>query len=322
MKSYILSIFGVFVLAGNCNAQTLHLFSPDIKKEYPSVVYDFLERYLFRIDSIMQKCEDVSQRLHDDKVIFTIGDAGVVRTITPQTPVSISKNQDKYFEVVWKDSLDGPILGVAFPMQYELILGQVKNEIEKAMKQTLLDAPNHIVMRKKLSEFLNQEDGCLMTQPLQNYYVESLNTATYYKKDDKGNLIPQFSGLDKWHSAANLFQGLIENVDRYTLYVEQNLYGYRTAKYSVPLSKWLGYCESMKLKIYFAIEEERQDGLKALLIAHSDDLGFNHMMSLIIPDNFVEKENCIIKGTMNAYIPTQNIKNLYQQYTENPKKKI
>ena len=78
----------------------------------------------------------------------------------------------------------------------------------------------------------------------------------------------------------------------------------------------------MKLDVYFAVEEEHEDGLRALLIAHSRDLGFNHMMSLLIPDNFVQKRNAILKATLNAYIPTQNVKDLYQQYVAKPKKKI
>lgn len=161
-----------------------------------------------------------------------------------------------------------------------------------------------------------------MTVPVSNYYVETLNTAAYFREDASGQIVPTFSDEDKWHSAANLLLGYVKDVDDYSLYVEQNLYGFKKEQYRVTLKQWLSYCQAMKLETYFAIEEERTDGFKALLIAHSEDLGFNHMLSLIIPDDFVTNRKAVLKATFNAYIPTQNVKDLYQKYVDKPKKKI
>ena len=68
----------------------------------------------------------------------------------------------------------------------------------------------------------------------------------------------------------------------------------------------------MKMITYFAIEDELKDGIKALIIAQSPDLGFNHILSLIIPNDFIDNQHCIFNATLNAYVPTQNIKDLYQ----------
>lgn len=73
---------------------------------------------------------------------------------------------------------------------------------------------------------------------------------------------------------------------------------------------------------YVAVEEERKDGLKLLLIAQCRDLGFNHMLSIIVPWNFVDNRKSVLKAQLNAYIPTNNVKDLYQQYKQKPKKKI
>ena len=61
--------------------------------------------------------------------------------------------------------------------------------------------------------------------------------------------------------------------------------------------------------------------VKALIIAQSPDLGFNHVLSVIIPEDFIASKNSVLKATMNAYVPTQNVKDLYQQYVDKPKKK-
>jgi hypothetical protein len=193
-------------------------------------------------------------------------------------------------------------------------------EIEQEFQETLSQYDDFTPQFASIDEREQQSDGCWMSFPVSHYYVPSVNTATYYYNQDDS--LPTFDAEDKWHSAANLFQGCIADISRYTLYINQSLYGFRSVHYTLPLSQWLAYCQAMRLTVYFAIEEEREDGLKALLIAHSQELGFNHMISLIIPDDFVEDRRCVIKGTLNAYIPTQNVKDLYQQYIEKSKKDI
>ena len=303
-------------------AQRFNLFAPEIKTEYPSVVYDFLERYLYEIDSLQTNGGPVDLRLRDDKVLFLTGNASTARHITPDMPFSVASTAAKFYEVSWVDSLGTCVLDVAFPMQYELILGKSKVELEQVFKEVLSEPRNYTPLLKDKDRLLLQTDSCLMTQPICHYYVESLNTATYYRRDANDSLYVVFSPNDKWHSAANLFQGCVDSISDYILYVEQNLYGFKKKQYTIPLSLWLAYCQAMKFQVYFAIEEEREDGLKALLIAQSTDLGFNHMFSLIIPDDFVEHRNSVVKGSLHAYIPTQNVKDLYKQYVENPKKKI
>lgn len=301
------------------SAQTFRLFAPEVKRAYPSVVYDFLERYLYEMDSLQSRRISVDQRLRDDKVVFLTGAPETARSITPQTAFEVSRIDGKYYDVAWRDSTGQTVLEVSFPMQYELLWGKPKVEIEQGFRAELSKYRDFIPSVPSLEAGEKQADGCLQSHPVSHYYVASLNTATYCAPADT---LPTFSGKDKWHSAANLFQGCIADVSRYTLYINQSLYGFRSVQYTVPLSQWLAYCQAMQLTLYFAVEEERGDGLKALVIAQSADLGFNHMISLIIPDNFVEAHQCVIKGTLNAYIPTQNVKELYQQYVEKPKKKI
>lgn len=312
----------LFSMVKTSQAQRFVLFDTEVKTECPSAVYDFLERYLYEIDSLQRRGEPVNQRLRDDKVFFLTGSASSARKVSKEMPFSVRKTEDMYYETVWTDTLGNVVLDLAFPMQYELLLGKPKAEIELDFKTLLAEDFHYEVQHLSGEEIKLQNDSVLMSNPVSNYYVESLNTATYYSMSSAGDTIPIFSDSDKWHSAANLFQGFIDNVSDYCLYIEQNTYGFNKLRYRIPLQNWLGYCQSMQLKTYFAVEEEREDGLKGLLIAQSQDLGFNHMMSVIIPDDFVTNKKATIKVILNAYIPTQNVKNLYQQYVDKPKKKI
>ena len=326
MKGFLKAFLPCILLAIPCATRaqgTFQLFAPEVKTEMPSVVYGFLERYLCELDSLDRAGEPIGQRMRDDKVFLLTGSLKDARAITPQHPFSISKTDDKFYQVTWTDTLGQTLLDVAFPMQYELLLGKPKNEIELDIREAI-KASAPYVPRAVPAEVEGNvaEDGCIVSSPSANYYVESLNTARYYTRDSQGQTVPTFHAADKWHSAANLFLGLISDISGYRLYVEQNIYGFQKITYSVTLEQWLAYCQQMQLKVYFAVEEEREDGLMALIVAQSQDLGFNHMLSIILPDNFTEKRDATLKATMNAYIPTQNVKNLYQQYVEKPKKNI
>ena len=321
MRRLLFMLLGLGLLTQITEAQRFDLFDPQLKTEYPSVVYDFLERYLYEIDSLQSRGIYVDQRLRDDKVLFVEGNASSARKITHDMIFSISKTDNKFYEVSWADTLGNVVLDLAFPMQYELLLGKPKVDIEKEFSIQMAEQKS-FSPRQISTDSLLQTDSTLMTHPVQHYYVESLNDAVYFRKGVADTLSLIYDDADRWHSACNLFQGCIDKVDGYTLYVEQNLYGFNKKSFTLPLWQWLAYCQAMKLNIYFGIEEEREDGLKALLIAQSADLGFNHMMSVIIPDNFVSNPQSVIKATLNAYIPTQNVKDLYQQYVSKPKKRI
>ena len=72
-KIFIISIVLMIVHVHLVNAQSFRLFAPEVKQEYPSVVYDFLERYLYELDSLQRKGIAIHQRIADDKVFFFEG---------------------------------------------------------------------------------------------------------------------------------------------------------------------------------------------------------------------------------------------------------
>lgn len=319
-KFTYLFIIGLALLLCN-KAQSLSLFDNKLKEEHPSIVYNFLERYLYQIDSLQQKGEPIFQKLRDDKVVFVEGELNNINQITQETGFIINETDDKFYQIFWIDSAEKVLLSIAFPMQYELLLGKDKIKIEKEFKDLLKTFNNYTPITHSIEELI-EEDGYFTTTPTNNYYIETLNTTCYYKQVDSLNYKPIFDNDNTWYSVANLFHGVIDSIDNYKLYIKQNLYNYQETQYIIPLKNWLAYCLYMDLDVYFAVEEERKDGLLGLLIAHSKQLGFNHMLSIIVPDDFIQNKEVILKATMNAYIPTENVKNLYQQYNDKPKKKI
>ena len=104
------------------------------------------------------------------------------------------------------------------------------------------------------------------------------------------------------------------------MYVEQSVYGMTTINYTIMLSQWLNYCAEWGLKVFFAVEEEREDGILALVIAQSKELGYHHLLSVVIPDKFIGDKNAVLKVRMTPYIPIHNVKDLYQKQSATHKK--
>jgi len=296
------------------SAQGLKLFSPEVHDaaSYPQqVVMDFLERYFGKVLPALQHTT-IEHKMADDKVYFRQGKLQDLYHLTDTMPFSMSLI-DKYYEVKW-DS----IVTIVFPAQYDLLLGMQKDEALEKLKDAILAAPQCVSFINVPSDLQQLEDSVWISKR-EHFELESLNDAIYYNKVRK-NFLPVWDETHLDYSAANLFHGLIADED-YRMYVEQSVYGMKTINYTLSLQQWLNYCAQLGMKVYFAVEEQREDGLLVMVIAQSRELGFNHLLSVVIPDKFISDKNVVLKVRLSPYIPTHNVKNLYQQETQNHKKK-
>lgn len=321
-RTKILTIILFFLssLTGKAEKGRFTLFSPETKSLYPSVVYDFLERYLYELDSLQQINPIIQPRLQSDKVVFMKGSPETARHLTPSTPFTIRITENQFYEAIWNDTLQNKLLHLVFPISYELIQGQPKHLIEKTIKKQLMSmddyfVPDTIPSHEKMKLVEKDIYQPVDIQDLDG--IQSLHTGTYYWKTPTNTWRPVFSSNYKMYSAANLLHGVIAECQNYKLHLRQKQYDFQQEEYLISLSQWLNYCKTMHTTVYIGLEEEREDGLKILLIAHSHDLGFQHMLSIILPWNFTEKRNTVIKAQFNAFIPIHNVKSMYMERTIN-----
>ncbi|MBO4850603.1 MAG: hypothetical protein J5529_06825 [Prevotella sp.] len=309
-------VLAIVFLSLSAQAQQLKLFSEGVRSissRQQLMVMDFMEHYF---PTVMKKgAASMQMKMADDKVFFRKGRPQDLYLVNDTMPMAISL-VDKHYEVSWAKD-DKPFITVVFPAQYDLIMGMGQEEAQNRLKEDIC-ASEMRSQKPSVPEGLVERGGVYVSEK-GHFELESLKDATFYRKN--GNkFVPVFEDEHKDLSAANLFHGLAEDA-AYQLYVEQSVYGMKTINYNIRLSQWLDYCNSMNLKVFFAVEEEREDGLLAIVIAHSRELGFNHMLSVVIPDNFVIHPNAVLKARLTCYIPTHNLKNLYQQETNNRKRK-
>lgn len=293
----------------SASSQGLKLFNPEMKKAAPKsqvVVMDFLERYFQELPTIKQTT--IQTKMADDKVYFRKGTLSDLKQVCDTMPFSISL-LDRYYEVSWMKT-DEPFLTIVFPAQYDLLLGAEKNVALKQFKDSILSAPQR-AKELSVSGNLEEIEDSLFKSQNDTLGLVSLTDAVYYYKSHE-EYVPVFDSKHLEYSAANLFHGLITDKD-FKMYVEQSVYGMTTIAYTISLSQWLNYCAEWGMKVFFAIEEVREDGILALVIAQSKELGCHHLLSVVLPDKFVTDQDAVLKVKMTPYIPVHNVKELYQK---------
>lgn len=319
MKNRHIMLLLMLVGTLSLSAQGMRLFSPavhDAVGYHQRVVMDFLERY-FSKDLTTECHTSLVNKMADDKVYFRKGKHSDMALVSDTMPFSITLN-DRYYEVQWMQH-EEPFITIVFPAQYDLLLGMQQNEAQQKLKESILAAPMRIDTFEVPSDLQITEDSIYVSKK-EKFELESLNDAIYYNKVGD-NYQPVFDNMLQEYSAANLFHGLINGAD-YRMYVEQSVYGMKTINYTLTLSQWLNYCAELGMKVFFAVEEQREDGLLTIVLAQCKELGFNHLLSVVIPDKFVDDKNAVLKVRLTPYIPTHNVKDLYKKETQNRKKVV
>ena len=282
------------------------------------VICAFLNRYIHELLTWQQPDVSLSQKMQDDKFIILQGSIENIPYFPATTAFSLVRHEDRAYEAVWRCSMD-TLLHVAFPIQYELLLGKSRIEIEQGL-QTDISAAPRIGLVAHIPAGLDSIAPYLWrSYPIRHYQIPSLNNCTYYSRDTTGTMALVCDSLYMYYTLANMFQ---QNLGRdYAIQVSQSVYGFQRLLYTISLQQWLAYCIANHLTSYVAVEEEYQDGYLVLLVAENKDLNYNHILSVLVPRDFLSNRNVLLQAKVSAFVPTHNVADLYEQYVEKPKKK-
>lgn len=277
----------------------------------------FLNRYITELEQWNEPNISLPQKMRDDKFILLEGALENLNQVNDSTSFSLVRYDNKAYEASWANGLD-LLLRVAFPIQYELILGMPQIEIEQHLQKYIMSAPQRYEQKIENISLDSIAPNVYRTAPKQHYQIQSLNNCQYFYKNTKDELQLIGDAAQTEFMIANLFQdGLNKN---YLLQVSQNIYVFKHLDYTISLQQWLNYCASEHLTCYVAIEGTSDEAIQVLIVAENIDLAYNHLLSVLIPRKALGEVSGTLLVKLNAFIPTHNITDLYEQYTTKPKK--
>lgn len=278
----------------------------------PPEVFAFLEKTLVQIDSVQKAGRSVKGFLIDKKMSYPYEDYPVA-SIRELSSMELSLTNGKWYEARWMDDNGNLKALLEFPANYELIYGLRKDEIEQKVKDRIKRASKewHPAVSDYEEEDIIEAAPNLFKRKRENILeIKQMTDNVFLTQDNAGEFLPVFESNRKSESAINLLQGVIGDIQDYKLYIRQDKYDTKE-EYTVDLSQWLNYCKSLPANVYCGLEEEREDGLKLLVILDVYPLGYRDMLSVIVPPDFVDKKNSVLKGKLYTYIPAHNVENMY-----------
>lgn len=277
----------------------------------------FLNRYISELEQWNEPNISLPQKMRDDKFVLLDGALENLSQVNDSTSFSLIRYDNKAYEASWTNGKN-ILLRVAFPIQYELILGIPQIEIEQHLQEYIMSAPQRNVPKDGDIQLDSIAPNVYRTAPKQHYQIQSLNNSQYFQRTEDGKLQLIGDSAKIEYTIANIFQSGLEK--NYLLQVSQSVYGFKHLDYTISLQQWLNYCASEHLMCFVAIEGETVDAIQVLIVAENIDLAYNHLLSVLIPRKTLGDVSGTLLVKLNAFIPTHNITDLYEQYTTKPKK--
>lgn len=311
-KSVLLltAVLALLFKAGTAAASTQEN-SPETESGIPAEVFTFLEKIIFQIDSVQNVKGNLGEFLSLRNVRFYT-DNFSVSNIKELPSMELSLNNGKWYEARWMDQEGNQKIYLEFPASYEVIYGLRKDQIERKIKEEIRRQPVDWA-----SIDINPDDELISTDSMlykrkkeKILEIPAMTDNIYFSPDSIAGLKPVFDSRWKEQSATNLLQGVIPDLKNYKIYINQDRYNSKE-EYTVDLAQWLNFCRSLPATVYCSLEEERDDGLKMLVLIDVYPLGYRHMLSVILQPDFVDNENSVLKGKLYTYIPAYNVSSMY-----------
>ncbi len=282
--------------AGTVTQMGCKIFSEFQRSRFPEEICDFLERYNLYFRVLKPAMREEIIRDHNIQVDLF----GFMKVDSLCDFVLLEGL--KMYSAIWKhDSTQ--VCRMDFPKEFSLIWGRNISEAQQYMYDMLTGDIPHF------SPYIYNDFSRLEATPKylvlkgSYYMIESMNHNRYFNRRDTTPLFNVFFPEESW---ANVMQGIV--TANTPVKVVLSRYDNTELVFEVPLSRLVSFCLMDNSVAYFGVEEVSDLGLKATVIYANPKYNYNHLLSMKI-DPMASK----ITVNVNAYIPTHNLKDLYNE---------
>lgn len=277
----------------------------DMRINNPSPIYDFVERYFLSMSLRSEK--ERKLLMESDNVVLDFSQVGQIDASSSFQMAT----DEKGFHLVWgKNGED--VCYMKFPKNIQLITGKNKKEIERDFLKglNLMSETMETINRPQESNVSLSADSTYYIYKGNYYILKEINSDTYFVKDEKSRLIPLYDAKYPSETISNLFNSLLTG--KYILQITQRMYGKEKMNYEVSYSKFYNYCTRMGCQPYIGIESVDDKCVKAIVVYENDLFGYNHLLYVDVDLKILMNKSGIISADIYCYIPTYNLKSLFQ----------
>ena len=146
------------------------------------------------------------------------------------------------------------------------------------------------------------------------YENETCRNAAFYTKTSDGDYVPVFSAGMPEESVRTICSvdcGL-DLIAKLTF----NRYGFKADHAECPVGALVDFCLNEGCLPFVQIESRDENQIVAALIMVNKPAGYNHVFKFDVPISVIEAGKGVVEVTLNAYVPTHNVKNLYSDKTD------
>ena len=253
------------------------MFDEVFRQNSYAPVCDFIERYFLELSLISPA--SVKQRMQMDDVILENGQPEEFVAMSHGAKVTLQSLDYTQYRVVWENG--GKVMVMFFPMDYQLISGCNAIELEK---NYLRDLSRYRSRSRELllPEVPEDHDKEYFLQAGGTYLSESVRHDLYFHKNGGKWELFCDSKKPEW-SAYNLMLSSLPVGGResgWALLLELDQYGYQSTPVSIPLSKWVAFCEDNDGIPYFTVKETTASTVKGVVFVPNERGGYCHMLSV------------------------------------------
>lgn len=266
---------------------------------------DYIERYALEQDTPKSQ-KDPAEEASRQRITFIEGEAVMVRMLTPETPITIQEKERRGYTVEW--TKERQKVSMLVPADYQLFTGANAIELEHIFERDICRIPTTLMADTLPDEWSNcnlSHSENILIASNGSYLSDQIRSDLYLQKGvDKNSLI-----VDPDSPLLSVNNILLTGYFNQEIPLELTIdkYGYLKSKLKITLQQFISYCRQEKCKLYIGIKTRTNDQITTTLFALNTQMAYNHTISLDFPLSILRDGAGVIKGTLYAYTPLQNI---------------
>lgn len=281
--------------------------TPFAQKFQPREVLDFIERYALEVDI----CRRFGHKLVDRvqlHVSFKQGNAQMLRSVTPEQPLSINEIADHGFVVECGNGKEKVIMEI--PIDYQMLVGADAKELEDILEHDLEREPKTLVADTLPASWKSarifKSDSALVAS--KGYYLNELIRSDLYLKKDPNNVFR--INLDKTNPTRYVSNLLLTGAGGKFLPLTFTFdkYGHKKVERQTTLQQFLSLCNAEGCDMFIGLKKVSESTISATLFALNRRLAYNHMLIVELPITLLESGKGQLTGILYAYTPLQTFK--------------